>query len=64
MKEKAKKVLDKLKGFWGGLTKKVRIILSKAKGGVLFVDEAYSLASKPGSSGSSFNEECIETVVC
>lgn len=32
MKEKAKKVLDKVKGFWGGLTKKVRIILCAGLG--------------------------------
>ena len=38
-------------------------VIEKALGGVLFIDEAYSLASKPGSSGNSFNEECIATLI-
>ena len=38
-------------------------VIEKALGGVLFIDEAYSLASKPGTSGSQFNEECIATLI-
>lgn len=37
-------------------------VIEKALGGVLFIDEAYSLAAKPGNS-SSFNEECIATLI-
>ena len=38
-------------------------VIERALGGVLFIDEAYSLASKPGSTGNSFNEECIATLI-
>ena len=31
-------------------------------GGVLFIDEAYSLASKPGQN-NTFNEECVATLI-
>lgn len=41
---------------------KTMAVIEKAMGGVLFVDEAYSLASKPGEN-SSFNEEAIATLI-
>lgn len=41
---------------------KTMAVVEKAMGGVLFVDEAYSLASKPGEN-SSFNEEAIATLI-
>lgn len=41
---------------------KTMAVIEKAMGGVLFIDEAYSLASKPGEN-SSFNEECIATLI-
>ena len=37
-------------------------VIEKALGGVLFIDEAYSLATKPGSS-TTFNEECVATLI-
>jgi len=37
-------------------------VVEKAMGGVLFIDEAYSLASKPGQN-NSFNEECVATLI-
>ena len=37
-------------------------VIEKARGGVLFVDEAYSLASGKGD-GNSFNEEAIATLI-
>jgi Holliday junction resolvasome RuvABC ATP-dependent DNA helicase subunit len=41
---------------------KTMAVIEKAMGGVLFIDEAYSLASKQGE-GNSFNEECIATLI-
>ena len=41
---------------------KTMAVIEKAMGGVLFIDEAYSLASKPGQN-SSFNEECVATLI-
>ncbi|MCX4303685.1 MAG: AAA family ATPase [Clostridia bacterium] len=41
---------------------KTMAVIEKAMGGVLFVDEAYSLASKPGEN-NSFNEEAIATLI-
>jgi hypothetical protein len=35
-------------------------IFNKAKGGILFIDEAYSLGNKEG--GDSFSKECIDTI--
>lgn len=41
---------------------KTMAVVEKAMGGVLFIDEAYSLASKQGE-GNSFNEECVATLI-
>jgi len=41
---------------------KTMAVIEKAIGGVLFIDEAYSLASKPGEN-SSFNEEAVATLI-
>ena len=42
---------------------KTMAVVEKALGGVLFIDEAYSLASDVGGSGNSFNEEAIATLI-
>ena len=47
----------------GQTAQKTISVIEKALGGVLFIDEAYSLASKPGSTGNSFNEECVATLI-
>jgi Holliday junction resolvasome RuvABC ATP-dependent DNA helicase subunit len=41
---------------------KTMAIIEKAKGGVLFIDEAYTLASSSGT-GNSYNEEAIATLI-
>lgn len=41
---------------------KTMAIIEKAKGGVLFIDEAYTLASSFGT-GNSYNEEAIATLI-
>ena len=46
----------------GQTAPKTMAVIQKALGGVLFVDEAYSLASNKGQ-GSSYNEEAIATLI-
>lgn len=46
----------------GQTAPKTMAVVEKALGGVLFIDEAYSLASKPGQN-NSFNEECVATLI-
>lgn len=53
---------DLIGQYVGQTAPKTMEIIEKALGGVLFIDEAYSLAAKPGNS-SSFNEECIATLI-
>ena len=46
----------------GQTAPKTMAVVEKAMGGVLFIDEAYSLASKPGQN-NTFNEECVATLI-
>lgn len=46
----------------GQTAPKTMSVIEKALGGVLFIDEAYSLATKAGSS-TTFNEECVATLI-
>lgn len=54
---------DLIGQYVGQTAPKTMGVIEKAFGGVLFIDEAYSLASKPGTSGNQFNEECIATLI-
>ncbi|MFC3996041.1 AAA family ATPase [Nocardiopsis sediminis] len=46
----------------GGTTKKTAELFARARGGVLFIDEAYTLARKFGS-GNDFGQEAIDTLI-
>ena len=53
---------DLIGQYVGQTAPKTMEVIQKALGGVLFIDEAYSLASKPGTA-TTFNEECIATLI-
>ena len=53
---------DLVAEYVGQTAPKTMSVIQKALGGVLFVDEAYSLASNKGQ-GSSYNEEAIATLI-
>ena len=53
---------DLVAEYVGQTSPKTMAVIQKALGGVLFIDEAYSLASNKGQ-GSSYNEEAIATLI-
>ena len=53
---------DLIGQYVGQTAPKTMEVIEKALGGVLFIDEAYSLATKPGQA-TTFNEECIATLI-
>ncbi len=53
---------DLVAEYVGQTAPKTMAVVEKAMGGVLFIDEAYSLASGSGQ-GSSYNEEAIATLI-
>ena len=54
---------DLIAGYLGQTAIKTQKMIDRAKGGVLFIDEAYSLGpNKNSSSGDSFSKECIDTL--
>jgi len=53
---------DLIAGYLGQTAIKTQKIIDKADGGVLFIDEAYSLGTQKGSNGDSFSKECIDTL--
>lgn len=53
---------DLVAEYVGQTAPKTMAVIEKARGGVLFIDEAYSLASGNGQ-GNSYNEEAIATLI-
>jgi AAA+ superfamily predicted ATPase len=47
----------------GQTAPKTMAVVEKAMGGLLFIDEAYTLASTGGASGNSYNEEAVATLI-
>ena len=54
---------DLVAEYVGQTAPKTMAVIEKALGGVLFVDEAYSLATGGPGQGSSYNEEAIATLI-
>ena len=52
---------DLVAEYVGQTAPKTMAVIERAMGGILFIDEAYSLAVKPG--GSTYNEEAIATLI-
>lgn len=52
---------DLVAGYLGQTAIKTRKVIDESLGGVLFIDEAYSLAS-PGDTNDSYSKECIDTL--
>jgi hypothetical protein len=55
--------LDLVAGYVGQTPGKVDAKVDEAKGGVLFIDEAYSIVKGQGGSESSFGREAIDTIM-
>lgn len=53
---------DLIAGYLGQTALKTMKVLKDSIGGVLFIDEAYSLGTNPGDSGDSYSRECIDTI--
>jgi stage V sporulation protein K len=53
---------DLIAGYLGQTALKTMKVLNEAKGGVLFIDEAYSLGVGEDEKGGSFGKECIDTI--
>lgn len=54
---------DLVAEYVGQTAPKTMAVIEKALGGVLFIDEAYSLASGSAGQNSSYNEEAIATLI-
>jgi SpoVK/Ycf46/Vps4 family AAA+-type ATPase len=55
--------LDLLASYVGQTAGKVDSFVTKAKGGVLFIDEAYSIVRETGDKSNAFGREAIDTIM-
>ena len=53
---------DLIAGYVGQTAIKTMRVLTESKGGVLFIDEAYSLGGSEDDNGNSFSKECLDTI--
>lgn len=53
---------DLIAGYLGQTALKTMKVLTDSIGGVLFIDEAYSLGGNGEDSGNSYSKECIDTI--
>jgi SpoVK/Ycf46/Vps4 family AAA+-type ATPase len=53
---------DLIAGYLGQTALKTQKVLKESLGGVLFIDEAYSLGNNDDDSGNSYSKECIDTI--
>lgn len=53
---------DLIAEYTGQTAVKTRKVLEKARGGVLLIDEAYSLCIRSSSSSDNYGEECLTTI--
>ncbi|CAH6418156.1 Hypothetical protein HVR_LOCUS31 [uncultured virus] len=53
---------DLVAEYLGQTAPKTKKVLESAKGGVLFIDEAYSLCNMDGGSKDKYGEECLTTI--
>jgi AAA+ superfamily predicted ATPase len=53
---------DLIAGYLGQTAIKTNDVISECLGGVLFIDEVYSLGSSSSSNSDSFSKECIDTL--
>jgi len=53
---------DLIAEYLGQTAPKTKKVLERARGGVLFIDEAYSLCNMDGGSKDKYGEECLTTI--
>jgi len=53
---------DLIAGYLGQTALKTQKVLKESLGGVLFIDEAYSLGNNDDDSGNAYSKECIDTI--
>jgi hypothetical protein len=53
---------DMIAGYLGQTAIKTKSVIEESLGGVLFIDEAYSLASDSNDNNDSYSKECLDTL--